>query len=93
MLRLFTTYNYCFLVNWITSGVVQDYRLKTSRTCLKRLLKNAGDLVAVAALVDEARSIDIADRCLNSEGVVNMRGGSGWTNKSDSWFCNFQIYY
>ncbi|KAK8940316.1 hypothetical protein KSP40_PGU009307 [Platanthera guangdongensis] len=37
-----------------------------------RILKNAGDLVAAAALADEARSMDLADRYLNSECVLRM---------------------
>lgn len=37
-----------------------------------RILKHAGDLVAAAALADEARSMDLADRYLNSECVLRM---------------------
>lgn len=37
-----------------------------------KILKHAGDLVAAAALVDEARSMDLADRFLNSECVKRM---------------------
>ncbi|CAA7403072.1 unnamed protein product [Spirodela intermedia] len=37
-----------------------------------RILKHAGDLPAAAALADEARSMDLADRFLNSECVKRM---------------------
>ncbi|KAJ8637710.1 hypothetical protein MRB53_011977 [Persea americana] len=37
-----------------------------------RILKHAGDLVAAAALADEARSMDLADRFINSECVKRM---------------------
>lgn len=37
-----------------------------------RILKHAGDPVAAAALVDEARTMDLADRFLNSECVKRM---------------------
>lgn len=37
-----------------------------------RILKHAGDLPAAAALADEARSMDLADRYLNSECVTHM---------------------
>ncbi|KMZ70167.1 putative NMDA receptor-regulated protein [Zostera marina] len=37
-----------------------------------RILKHAGDLPAAAALADEARSMDLADRYLNSECVKRM---------------------
>lgn len=37
-----------------------------------RILKHAGDLRAAAALADEARSMDLADRFLNSECVKRM---------------------
>ncbi|GBG90818.1 hypothetical protein CBR_g51323 [Chara braunii] len=37
-----------------------------------RILKHAGDPVAAAALADEARSMDLADRFLNSECVKRM---------------------
>lgn len=37
-----------------------------------RILENAGDLPAAAALADEARSMDLADRYLNSESVMRM---------------------
>ncbi|KAJ6846813.1 N-alpha-acetyltransferase 15, NatA auxiliary subunit [Iris pallida] len=37
-----------------------------------RILKHAGDLAAAAALADEARSMDLADRYLNSECVKRM---------------------
>ncbi|KAG1346243.1 N-terminal acetyltransferase A complex auxiliary subunit NAA15 [Cocos nucifera] len=37
-----------------------------------RILKHAGDLAAAAALADEARSMDLADRYLNSECVMRM---------------------
>ncbi|XP_073006647.1 N-terminal acetyltransferase A complex auxiliary subunit NAA15 [Typha latifolia] len=37
-----------------------------------RILKHAGDLVAAATLADEARSMDLADRYLNSECVTRM---------------------
>ncbi|MCO5555004.1 hypothetical protein L7F22_008543 [Adiantum nelumboides] len=37
-----------------------------------RIFKHAGDLVAAAALADEARSMDLADRFLNSECVKRM---------------------
>ncbi|RRT57242.1 hypothetical protein B296_00044213 [Ensete ventricosum] len=35
-------------------------------------LENAGDLPAAAALADEARSMDLADRYLNTECVMRM---------------------
>ncbi|KAF8393317.1 hypothetical protein HHK36_021558 [Tetracentron sinense] len=37
-----------------------------------RILKHAGDLTAAAALADEARSMDLADRFINSECVKRM---------------------
>ncbi|KAK9102131.1 hypothetical protein Sjap_019385 [Stephania japonica] len=37
-----------------------------------RILKHAGDLPAAAALADEARSMDLADRYINSECVKRM---------------------
>ncbi|RWR77484.1 Tetratricopeptide repeat-containing domain-containing protein [Cinnamomum micranthum f. kanehirae] len=37
-----------------------------------RILKHAGDLAAAAALADEARSMDLADRFINSECVKRM---------------------
>lgn len=37
-----------------------------------KILKHAGDLTAAAALVDEARSMDLADRFINSECVKRM---------------------
>ncbi|XP_010249876.1 PREDICTED: N-alpha-acetyltransferase 16, NatA auxiliary subunit [Nelumbo nucifera] len=37
-----------------------------------RILKHAGDLVAAAASADEARSMDLADRFINSECVKRM---------------------
>jgi hypothetical protein len=37
-----------------------------------RILKHAGDAVAAAALADEARTMDLADRFLNSESVKRM---------------------
>lgn len=37
-----------------------------------RIMKHAGDPVAAAALADEARSMDLADRFLNSECVKRM---------------------
>lgn len=41
--------------------------------CLQsRILKHAGDFVAAAALADEARSMDLADRYINSECVKRM---------------------
>lgn len=37
-----------------------------------RILRHAGDFVAAAAFADEARSMDLADRYLNSECVLRM---------------------
>lgn len=37
-----------------------------------RILKHSGDLVAAASLADEARSMDLADRFINSECVKRM---------------------
>lgn len=37
-----------------------------------RILKHGGDAVAAAALADEARTMDLADRFLNSESVKRM---------------------
>lgn len=37
-----------------------------------RILKHAGDLEAAAALADEARCMDLADRYINSECVKRM---------------------
>ncbi|KAG9459346.1 hypothetical protein H6P81_003854 [Aristolochia fimbriata] len=37
-----------------------------------RILKHSGDLVAAAAMADEARSMDLADRFINSECVKRM---------------------
>ncbi|KAI0487862.1 hypothetical protein KFK09_027685 [Dendrobium nobile] len=49
-----------------TPTVIDLYSIKG------RILKHAGDLVAAAALADEARSMDLADRYLNSECVLRM---------------------
>lgn len=49
-----------------TPTVIDLYSIKG------RILKNAGDLVAAAALADESRSMDLADRYLNSECVLRM---------------------
>ncbi|PKU72316.1 peptide alpha-N-acetyltransferase [Dendrobium catenatum] len=49
-----------------TPTVIDLYSIKG------RVLKHAGDLVAAAALADEARSMDLADRYLNSECVLRM---------------------
>lgn len=35
-------------------------------------MEHAGDLIAAAAIADEARSMDLADRYLNSECVIRM---------------------
>lgn len=42
--------------------------------CLQqsRILKHAGDLAAAAAMADEARCMDLADRYINSECVKRM---------------------
>lgn len=37
-----------------------------------RILKHGGDPVSAAALADEARTMDLADRFLNSESVKRM---------------------
>ena len=37
-----------------------------------RIMKHAGDLTAAAALADEARCMDLADRYINSECVKRM---------------------
>lgn len=37
-----------------------------------RILKHAGDMPAAAALADEARCMDLADRYVNSECVKRM---------------------
>lgn len=37
-----------------------------------KILKHAGDFVAAAALADEARSMDLADRYVNSQCVKRM---------------------
>lgn len=37
-----------------------------------RIMKHAGDLTAAAALADEARGMDLADRYINSECVKRM---------------------
>lgn len=39
------------------------------------ILQHAGNFSAVAALADEARSMDLADRYLNSECVMQMLQG------------------
>ncbi|KAJ8640601.1 hypothetical protein MRB53_017295 [Persea americana] len=49
-----------------TPTVIDLYSVKS------RILKHAGDLVAAAALADEARSMDLADRYINSECVKRM---------------------
>ncbi|XP_078432271.1 tetratricopeptide repeat (TPR)-containing protein [Wolffia australiana] len=49
-----------------TPTVIDLYSAKS------RILKHAGDLPAGAALADEARSMDLADRFLNSECVKRM---------------------
>ncbi|CAL9173200.1 unnamed protein product [Musa hybrid cultivar] len=49
-----------------TPTVIDLYSIKG------RILENAGDLPAAAALADEARSMDLADRYLNSECVMRM---------------------
>ena len=37
-----------------------------------KILQHAGNFAAAAALADEARSMDLADRYLNSECVMQM---------------------
>ena len=37
-----------------------------------RILKHAGDFLAAAAMADEARCMDLADRYINSECVKRM---------------------
>ncbi|KAG0503189.1 hypothetical protein HPP92_003261 [Vanilla planifolia] len=49
-----------------TPTVIDLYSIKG------RILKHAGDLAAAAALADEARTMDLADRYLNSECVLRM---------------------
>ncbi|PKA46790.1 peptide alpha-N-acetyltransferase [Apostasia shenzhenica] len=49
-----------------TPTVIDLYSIKA------RILKHAGNLAAAAALADEARSMDLADRYLNSECVLRM---------------------
>ncbi|KAJ8494176.1 hypothetical protein OPV22_015897 [Ensete ventricosum] len=49
-----------------TPTVIDLYSIKG------RILENAGDLPAAAALADEARSMDLADRYLNTECVMRM---------------------
>ncbi|URE23045.1 NMDA receptor-regulated protein 1 [Musa troglodytarum] len=49
-----------------TPTVIDLYSIKG------RILEHAGDLPAAAALADEARSMDLADRYLNSECVMRM---------------------
>ncbi|KAL3511819.1 hypothetical protein ACH5RR_024536 [Cinchona calisaya] len=49
-----------------TPTVIDLYSVKS------RILKHAGDLVAAAALADEARCMDLADRYINSECVRRM---------------------
>ncbi|KAF7843310.1 N-terminal acetyltransferase A complex auxiliary subunit NAA15 [Senna tora] len=49
-----------------TPTVIDLYSVKS------RILKHAGDLVAAAALADEARCMDLADRYINSECVKRM---------------------
>jgi hypothetical protein len=50
-----------------------DLDLSEVHPCFQgRILKHAGDAVAAAALADEARTMDLADRFLNSESVKRM---------------------
>ncbi|XP_030457569.1 N-terminal acetyltransferase A complex auxiliary subunit NAA15 isoform X2 [Syzygium oleosum] len=49
-----------------TPTVIDLYSVKS------RILKHAGDLTAAAALADEARCMDLADRYINSECVKRM---------------------
>nr|GMC73322.1 N-alpha-acetyltransferase 15, NatA auxiliary subunit-like [Ipomoea batatas]GMC74948.1 N-alpha-acetyltransferase 15, NatA auxiliary subunit-like [Ipomoea batatas] len=49
-----------------TPTVIDLYLVKS------RILKHAGDLAAAAALADEARCLDLADRYINSECVKRM---------------------
>lgn len=49
-----------------TPTVIDLYSAKS------RILKHAGDLAAAAALADEARGMDLADRYINSECVKRM---------------------
>ncbi|XP_044486664.1 N-terminal acetyltransferase A complex auxiliary subunit NAA15-like isoform X2 [Mangifera indica] len=49
-----------------TPTVIDLYSVKS------RILKHAGDLVAAAALADEARCMDLADRYVNSECVKRL---------------------
>ncbi|XP_002517521.2 N-terminal acetyltransferase A complex auxiliary subunit NAA15 [Ricinus communis] len=49
-----------------TPTVIDLYSVKS------RILKHAGDLAAAAALADEARCMDLADRYINSECVKRM---------------------
>jgi hypothetical protein len=45
-----------------------------------RILKHGGDAVAAAALADEARTMDLADRFLNSESVKRMLQAGTYLN-------------
>jgi hypothetical protein len=49
-----------------------------------KILQHAGNFAAAAALADEARSMDLADRYLNSECVMQML-------QADQVFCNRYI--
>ncbi|WOG99228.1 hypothetical protein DCAR_0518576 [Daucus carota subsp. sativus] len=49
-----------------TPTVIDLYSIKS------RILKHGGDLAAAAALADEARCMDLADRCANSDCVKRM---------------------
>lgn len=55
-----------------------------------RILKHAGDLAAAAALADEARCMDLADRYVNSECVKRMLQADQVQKFSFS-FCYMQI--
>lgn len=59
-----------------------------------RIKKHAGDPVAAAALADEARTMDLADRFLNSECVKRMlQADQVFVVDSDVFTCLFVIWF
>jgi len=69
------TCNYLWIIRSKCTGGNHKSYFQLNALCLLsqgRILKHAGDLAAAAALADEARSMDLADRYLNSECVKRM---------------------
>jgi len=57
-----------------------------------KILQHAGNFAAAAALADEARSMDLADRYLNSECVMQMLQADQVTKLGSVPFFSVTVY-